>query len=122
MSLNEKHDDSLVDVLKMIFKLQDGESFLKVRINSFLTLNEVVPRKGKIIRSSSLGSASTGSLLSNILLKKYQRTSFHNHFLSISSLNFQFPDVAIHKMKIFCTHDTIKMKLSPSYILLVKRT
>jgi len=70
--LNEKHDESVVDVLKMIFKLQDGENFLKVRITSFLTLKEVVPRKGKMIRSSSLGSASTGSLLSNILLKKFE--------------------------------------------------
>ena len=46
--MNVKHVESLFDNLKTIFKLQDGINFLNVRIKSFFTMNDVVPKNGKI--------------------------------------------------------------------------
>ena len=69
LSLKEKHDDSFVDVLKTIRRLENGRSSRKLRARLFLILNDVVPKNGNTIIKSFFGTVVTGVLFSKILLK-----------------------------------------------------
>ena len=70
LSLKVKHDDNLLDVLKIIFSFEKGSSSRKLLTSWFFVRNDVVPKKGSTSMNSFFGTVVMGERFLCILLKK----------------------------------------------------